>query len=111
LGGRDFKVEDGLAYSTAGRAADPEAGTLVGTYPVLAGLPAGSLPTAVLADAKAGRVYFFRTPNGIFDTSPQTMLVRAYDMRTFLLLGDLAVPNISGAPLSVVRWGTDGFAL
>lgn len=39
------------------------------------------------------------------------MLVRAFDMRTFLPVGDLAVPNITGSPTTVLRWGTDGFAL
>src|SRR5260370_13423789 len=109
-GALDFKIEAGLADSSWGRVADPESGTLVGTYPVTTDVAVGSLPSAVLADSKAERVYFFGTPNGIFDSSPQTMLVRAYDMRTFLLLGTLAVPNISGAPTSVIRWGADGFA-
>jgi hypothetical protein len=111
LTGSDFKIEDGLAYSTSGRVADPEAGTLVGTYPVFANVASGVVSSAVLADSKAGRIYFFlRTHDDAFFPSLQTMLVRAYDLHTFLPVGTLAVPNISGWPTAVVRWGTNGFA-
>ncbi len=107
-GAANFKIDNGLAYSTGGRVADPEAGTLVGTYPVGADVQLDTFPTAVLADSTSNRVYFFLYPSGPFD--PQTMLVRAYDMHTFLHVGTLAVPNIFGRPTAVVRWGTDGFA-
>lgn len=110
LQGFDFQIEDGLAYSTSGRVADPETGVLVGTFPVSADVPLGSAPQAVFADAKAGRVYFFRVQNMGFPSS-QTMLVRAYDIHTFLHVGTLAVPNILGWPTAVVRWGVDGFAI
>ncbi|HZI88587.1 MAG TPA: Calx-beta domain-containing protein [Pyrinomonadaceae bacterium] len=110
LQGVDFKIENGLAYSTSGRVADPEAGTLVGTYPVTTGLDIGVFASAVLADSKAGRVYFFVHPT-TFDSSPQTMLIRAFDLNTFLHVGTLAVPNIAGSPRTVVRWGADGFAI
>jgi hypothetical protein len=64
-----------------------------------------------LPDSKSGRVFFFlRTHDDAMFPGLATMLVRVYDLRTFLSVGTLAVPNISGWPTAVVRWGPDGFA-
>ena len=112
IGGVEFDVENGLAYSTSGRVADPETGTLIGSFPVNDGLTtADGGPAALLVDAQAGRAYFFVRSRDFLDTTPKTMLVRAYDLRTFLHVGTLAVPNISGSPTNVFRYGADGFAL
>jgi len=108
-GANNFKIENGRAFATNGRLADPEAGTLLGTYPVTTNVQIGTFPTAVIADSAANRVYFFMNDTSS-DFSPATMLIRAFDMQTFLHVGTLAIPNISGRPTSVVRWGTDGFA-
>jgi sugar lactone lactonase YvrE len=110
-GPSNFKIEDGLAYATSGRVADPEAGTLVGTYPVSEVQPPFFFASAVLADSKAGRVYFFLRTTDVGNPIPHTMVVRAYDLHTFLEVGSLAVPDIVGIPTAVVRWGTNGFAL
>ena len=108
-GNNDFQIENGAAFSASGRVADPEAGTLIGTYGVTTNVPLGTFPTAVIADSGANRVYFFLA-NSSADFSPDTMLIRAFDMKTFLEVGTLALPNISGKPTAAVRWGTDGFA-
>ena len=105
----NFEIENGSAISTNGRAADAEAGTLIGTYGVATNVPSGTFPTALIADSEANRVYFFM--NDLFaGPTPTTMLIRAFDMKTFVEVGTLAVPGISGRPTSAVRWGTDGFA-
>ena len=108
-GDTDFQIENGSAFSARGRVADPETGTLIGTYPVTTNLPTGTFPTAVIADSHANRVYFFLAVSSA-DVAPNTMLMRAFDMKTFLEVGALALPNISGKPTAAVRWGTDGFA-
>ena len=108
-GAANFKIENGRAFATNGRVADPEAGTLTGTYPVTTDVQIGTFPTAVIADPAANRVYFFMNDSSA-DFTPSTMLIRAFDMQTFLHVGTVALPNISGRPTSVVRWGTDGFA-
>ena len=108
-GANNFKIENGLAFATNGRLADPELGTLLGTYPVTANVQIGTFPTAVIADSATNRVYFFMNDSSS-DFTPATMLIRAFDMQTFLHVGTLALPNISGRPTAVVRWGTDGFA-
>ncbi|HJQ31230.1 MAG TPA: Calx-beta domain-containing protein [Pyrinomonadaceae bacterium] len=110
LWGTDFKIENGLAYSTSGRVADPESGTLVGTFPVTADLSSGYYPSSVVVDSAAGRIYFFVSENDGFNTGNRTLLVRAYDLRTFLHVGTLAVPNVLGATTAAFRWGADGLA-
>jgi hypothetical protein len=111
LWGQDFKIENGLAYSDSGRVADPEDGTLVGSYPVRDGVGDSMYNAGVVVDSKAGRVYFFLHEPVHSGTAPLPMLVRAYDLRTFLHVGSMTVPNISGFPTRVFRWGTDGFAV
>jgi hypothetical protein len=109
FGANNFKIENGRAFATGGRVADPEAGTLIGTYPVTTNVPDGTFPSAVIADSATNRVYFFMNDSSA-DFTPHTMLIRAFDMQTFLHVGTVALPNISGRPTAVVRWGTDGFA-
>ncbi len=112
LWGEDFTVDNGLAYSSSsGRVADPEAGTLLGAYPVRDAVPDSMYTAGVVVDSKAGRVYFFLHEPIHSGHAPLPMLVRAYDQRTFLHLGTMTVPNISGFPTSFFRWGADGFAL
>ena len=105
----NFEIENGSAFSTSGRVADPEAGTLIGTYAVTRNVPDGTFPTALIADSETNRVYFFMADFSA-DFTPNTMLIRAFDMKTLVEVGTLALPNISGKPTAAVRWGTDGFA-
>ncbi len=105
----NFKVENGQAISTNGRVANPEAGTLSGTYAVTTNVQSGTFATALIADSSVNRVYFFMA-NSSADFTPGTMLIRAFNMQTLRHEGTLALPNISGRPTSAVRWGTDGFA-
>jgi hypothetical protein len=76
---------------------DPESLTLLGTFPV-----AGE-ETLVAPDGATGRVFFLtRTDSG--------HRLTAYDVRTFLPLGSLAIPGVSGRASRLLRWGTDGLA-
>ena len=111
IGGTRFDVENGVAYSNFGRAADAETGTVVGTFPIREGVSDSISDSAVLADAKTGRVYFFMHAPTHSGGTPSPMLVRAYDMSTFLHVGTVVVPNIVGTPTRVFRYGADGFAV
>jgi hypothetical protein len=102
LGGfvSDFKLDNGLVYSTRGVVADPETGTRVGVLPVGTFVWSG----AVLPDSKAGRVYFVTGGTG----SENTLWV--FDIRTFTLVGQLKLPGTSGDVSGLVRWGASGLA-
>ena len=89
--GRDIRYDNGLLYTTAGRAVDPETATLVGSFSGASG--------PVVPDSAAGRVYYVTGST-----------LRAYDTSTFRLTGTLAIPNLTGTPASLIRWGANGLA-
>jgi hypothetical protein len=97
--GVDIRFDGGLIYSTTGRVIDPVARVLVGTFP---GIDFGAV---VQPDSASGRVFFLK--GNEFDPV-RTLLV--FDPGTFLLLGSLDIPGVSGRATSLIRWGTDGLA-
>jgi hypothetical protein len=87
--GPDIEYDGGLVYATTGVLVDPEAMTVVGTFPA-SGL--------VRPDVANGRVHFFAGTT-----------VRTYHYRSFAFIG---LAEISGAAGSgtLIRWGNDGLA-
>ena len=108
-GATKFRLANNQAFGIGGVTANADAGTVLGTYQITNDVATGLFGRAVLPDPANNRVYFFLQDSSA-DFTPKTMLIRAYDMQTFKHVGSLALPNISGFPSSVVRWGTDGFA-
>jgi hypothetical protein len=98
----DLRVDNGVAYSTSGRAIDPETSNLLGTF-MLADPSSFFSASVVAPDAKARKVYY------LINGSGQTLL-RVYDSQTFVRLGDLVLPGVPGGFSSLVRWGTNGLA-
>jgi hypothetical protein len=99
--GGPIKFDNGLVYNVFGQVANPGTRTLVGTF---TGLNSNSFNPIVLPDSANGRVYFLVSgPSG-------GVQIRAYDINTFLLLGTVNVTGVSGAPTSLIRWGTNGLA-
>ncbi|HKS29654.1 MAG TPA: Calx-beta domain-containing protein [Pyrinomonadaceae bacterium] len=97
----DLFFDDGLIYMNDGRVVDPSTGTLKGTF---FGINSSFTTALVCPDSSTGRVYFLTNSGG------STAIIRAYDKNTFLLIGTLTIPNITGAPSSLVRWGSNGLA-
>ncbi|HEX8283965.1 MAG TPA: Calx-beta domain-containing protein [Pyrinomonadaceae bacterium] len=95
-----MKFAGGLLYTASGRVIDPEAGTVVGSFP-----PDG-LSGGYTIDAKAGRAYYVATSN-----QPSTLTVRAFDIKTFQPVGSVDVQGAAGAATALVRWGANGLAL
>src|SRR5207245_2213162 len=95
----DMKLDGGEIYSSTGRVIDPEARILLGTF---SGVPQGAL---VAPDAKLGRAFFL---TGREDLPTHTLL--AFDRPTFLPIGSLPIPGVSGKAGSFIRWGPDGLA-
>jgi sugar lactone lactonase YvrE len=96
-----LKYDNGRIYAANGRVADAETGALAGTFVPAQLFPA--TPPAVATDSKAGRIYSLATDGS-------TPRLRVFDMQTFVLLGELSLPGVSGIPTSLVRWGSDGLA-
>jgi sugar lactone lactonase YvrE len=95
--GNSMKFSNGLIYSGAGRVADPENRTLVGTF-TGAGFAQG-----MAVDAANHRV-FYLTADGT------NVVLRAFDSDTFLPTGSVTLPLVGNSPVNLVRWGTNGLA-
>jgi sugar lactone lactonase YvrE len=92
-----LKFSNGALYSGSGRIVDPEARRLLGT------LQGVGYSNAIAVDSTNGRV-FYVSSNG------SGMVVMAFDTNTFLPLGSVVLPGITGDPGTLVRWGTNGLA-
>lgn len=101
--GSDFRADNGLVYATSGRVVDPESRTVQGTFTLRNPNTSGFNATLVVPDSKAGRVYFVLDENG-------NILLRVFDIKTFLKIGELQLPGVTGTISSLIRWGTNGLA-
>ena len=98
-GGGPIKFASGPIFSNAGQVVDAATLTLLGTFPNAGG---GSF----VPDPAVGRAYYL-TPAG---SPANAWTLKAYDINTFTLIGSLTIPNVSGGPTALVRWGTNGLA-
>jgi len=95
------RSQGGLLFSPYGAVVDPEAGTVQGTFTNGNPLISQSL---VCPDLPNGRVFFLARE------SFQTYSLRAFDARTYTLLGSIPLPPLEFDPSSLIRWGADGLA-
>ena len=95
--GLRIRYDNGLVFGSNATEIDPQAQTVLGTF------PGGGGGALFVPDAKIGRVFFLTGSGG-------TLTLQAFDTQTFLEVGSLAVPGVSGSPRSLIRWGTNGLA-
>jgi len=93
---KTFKFADGLLYTSTGAVVDPESGVLRGTFP--------GVNSAAMAVDTANHRVFYVTATGT------GVVLQAFDSDTFLLIGSQTLPGVTGAPVTLVRWGTNGLA-
>ena len=87
--GVNIKHQDGLLYATSGRVANPDSLALAGTF------QGGG--TAMAIDQAGNRIYFLAGN-----------VLSAFDMQTYVKIGQVTIPGYSGNPTSLARWGTNG---
>ena len=92
-----FKFAGGLLYYGNGAVVDPETNVLRGTFPGVNSSPAMAVDTA-------NHRVFFASWNG------SAVVLQAFDANTFSLIGSATLPGVTGAPVSLVRWGSNGLA-
>ena len=80
----------GWIFATTGQIFDPERGIQIGSF--------GNTP---VADDDASARYYLVSAGALV----------AYDQNTLLPVGATALPGVTGAAGSFIRWGTNGFAL
>jgi hypothetical protein len=86
---------NGRIYTARGQVLDPATGNVLGTF---AGT---SLSNAFVVDVATGRALYAG-----FDGR-----IRAFDLNTFVLLGEVTLTGVNGSPVAMVRYGTNGLAL
>lgn len=87
--GVDIKYDGGLVYATTGALVDPQAISLLGTFPTSG---------VVEPDVSNGRVHFF---------AGTTLRTYHYRSLAFITLSDIPAAAGSG---TLIRWGNDGLA-
>jgi hypothetical protein len=84
-------------YADNGLILDSTTGAQVGTF--------GSFDGAVVAVDGAINKAFYLVPGSSGGVS-----IRAYDLKTFALVGSLDLPDVAAFPSRIVRWGSNGLA-
>jgi hypothetical protein len=93
----NIKYDGGNIYASTGRVIDPETATIVGTF-------TGVNSQAFVPDSTVNRVYFV-TGSGSSTT------LRAFEQNTFLPIGSLSIPGVTGTPVGLIRSGSSGLTL
>ena len=96
-----IKFDNGRVYGSTGHVINPVTGTLLGTFSGLSGV----LPFA--PDSAVGRAYYL---TGSQASTNYSVTIRAFDINTFLQVGNLTIPGINGEVGPLVRWGSNGLA-
>ena len=90
----------GLVYSDGGSAANPSAGTIVGSYGA----------SGLLApDSTLDRVFILGQTSAQAQTNNYT--IDSFDEQAFTPVSSITLTNIFGVPIQMVRWGRDGLAV
>jgi Calx-beta domain/Domain of unknown function (DUF4214) len=97
-------LANNLAYSSAGQVINPSTGELVGTFVGASTFGASSH----VIDVANNRAFFLRSE--FINGQGLSTQIRAYDLNTFLLVGFVDIPGLTGGPGNLVRWGTNGLA-
>src|SRR5262245_51717206 len=102
-GTTDIKVGGNLIFTPTGRVVDPVTKSILGTF-------SGVSSVLVELDTAQGKVFFLRSAGDFPVPGNQTYRVVAYNQHTFLSIGSVDIPNVNGAPRSLIRFGPDGVA-
>ncbi len=102
-----FDQASGYIYTDAGRVVDPGTASVVGTFntSLLYGFPT----TQCALDSQHGVVFFLGQTYAQYHAGAGAT-IEAFDMNTYKLLNILTVPESTGTPFGLVRWGNAGLA-
>src|SRR5204862_7625926 len=89
---------NGLLFSSLGQVINPVSNTLLGTF-------SNASSFAFVPDTANGRAYYLTS-----DPFTGNVILKAFDINTFLLIGSLNLSGINGTPTSLLRWGPNGLA-
>ena len=98
----------GNLYSDNGQVINPATGAVLGSFPLNA-LQGGFIaPPVMVTDGKLNLAYFLGQTWNAAGTG--NYVLEAFDLTNFTLLGAIPIPNVSGTPTRIIRWGNNGLA-
>jgi len=95
-----FDAGNKLIYSDDGHAVNPSTGASLGTFP----LSGFATPPIVVPDSNLN-LGFFAAKSG-----SSSVAIYSFNLSTFAPISSLLIPNVSGTPLRLIRWGQSGLA-
>jgi hypothetical protein len=104
MGNIHYSALTGYLYADDGPIIDPSAGSVVNQLP-LAAVQEGLGSPVLTLDDNLGIAWVIGQLVG-----SQQYVLEVFDLRTDALLGSIAIPNVVGTPVKLIRWGSDGLA-
>jgi len=109
MGNIAYSALSGYVYGYDGNIFDPSTNTTGNRLPlnvVGGGIYSGQI-TALTVDDSLG---FAWVVTSTVNSPSQQMTLEAFDLRTNALLGSVAIPGVTGTPVKLIRWGSNGLA-
>ena len=109
MGAIQYSAVSGNVYGFQGNIFDPSTNTIGTRLPlnvVAGGLWSGQ-STVLTVDDTLGMVWVL---TATVSSPSQQMTLEAFDLRTNALLGSVVIPNVTGMPVKLIRWGSNGLA-
>jgi len=108
LGTIRYSALTGNIYSEDGSVIDPSNGTVVSHLPTAAISGVVYPPSPLLnLDDNLGIAWILVKTS---QSPSQQFTIEAFDLRTDVLLGSIAIPSVVGTPIKLIRWGSNGLA-
>lgn len=89
-----FDAGTQLIYADDGHTINPSTGSPAGVFTTSS--------NAMVPDSSLNRAFFI--------SQSGATTIQAFDLKRFNLIGSITIPNVSGSPLRIVRWGNNGLA-
>ena len=102
-----FDSTTGYLYSDSGKVFNPATVAVIGRFP-LNTIQGGLNGTSIMVpDGRLNIAYFLgqRAYGGGVG-----YVIEAYDLTDFIFLGAIPIPNVTGIPSKMIRWGSNGLA-
>jgi hypothetical protein len=109
MGNIQYSTLTGYVYGNGGQIFNPSTNTLGTRLPVnvVAGGVFSGESAPLTVDDSLGMAWVV---TAAVDNPNQQMTIEAFDLRTNALLGSIAIPNVTGTPVKLIRWGSNGLA-
>jgi hypothetical protein len=104
-----FDSTTGYLYSDTGKVINPATNAVIGSFSFNATQGGFSTNPIMVPDGKLNIAYFLGQP--VWGFTQGSYVLEAYDLTHFTFLGAIALPNISGTPSKMSRWGSNGLAI